>query len=128
MKTIERKVRIVTIQTMGNRIIIHLSLVEPVSIQVTETPKMPRLEDIIVKEPETEEERIAMRMARAYMKELQKFMRSYVPTPPSQRPPLTTPLKIELTTEEYEKLGKPTVNEYLVLKLEYEEYSEEHLL
>lgn len=81
---------------------------------------MPRLEDVIVKEPETEEERIAMRIARAYMNELQKVMSTYRPPTRSQRPSSRTPLQLEFTAEEYEKLGKPTVNEYLVLKLEYE--------
>jgi hypothetical protein len=78
------------------------------------------LEDIIVKEPETEEERMAMRIVRAYMKELQKSMTSFRPPLPSQRPSSRAPLQLEFTVEEYEKLGKPTVNECLDLKLEYE--------
>ncbi|MHA2427867.1 MAG: hypothetical protein ACXADB_07585 [Candidatus Hermodarchaeia archaeon] len=119
-RTIERKVKIVTIQTRRNRIIIQFSPVAFASGHSVETPRMPRLEDVIVKEPETEEERIAMRIARAYMNELQKVMASYRPPLPSQRPSSRTPLQIEFTAEDYEKLGKPTVNEHLVLKLEYE--------
>ena len=120
-RTIERIVKIITIQAIGNRILIQLSTVKLEPNQVSETPQMPWLEDIIVKEPETDEERMAMRIARGYMKELQKFMPSRRHTP-HQRPSSITPLRIELTTEEYENLGKPTVNETLVLKLEYKEW------
>ena len=114
-RTIEKKFKIVTIQSIDNRIIIQLSPVELMSNQVMEPLKTPRLEDIILKEPETEEEKMAMRIARGYMKELQKYM----PSPPSTSS--QRPLSIELTTEEYEKLEKPTVNEELVLKLESKE-------
>lgn len=118
--TIERKVKIAAIQTRGNRIIIQFSPIAfPPGHNMT-APRMPRLEDVIIKEPETEEERIAMRIARAYMTELQKVMASYRPPPPSQRPSSRAPLQLEVTAEDYEKLGKPTVNEVLVLKLEYE--------
>jgi len=119
-RIIERKIKIVAIQTRGNRIIIQFSPITSVSNQGLETPRIPRLEDIIVKEPETEEERMAMRIVRAYMKELQKSMTSFRPPLPSQRPSSRAPLQLEFTVEEYEKLGKPTVNEYLDLKLEYE--------
>ena len=118
--TIERRVKLVTLQAMGNGVLIHLSPVNLGPNQVRGAPKIPRLEDIIVKEPETEEERLAMRIVRGYMKELHKLM------PPhrlasSPRASSQPPLRLELTTEEYEKLGKPTVNETLVLKLEYTE-------
>lgn len=117
--TIERRVKIVTLQATGKGVLIHLSPVKPEPNQASETPKIPRLEDIIVKEPETEEERLAMRIVRGYMNELHKFMPAHRLTSPQR--PSSTPLRIELTTEEYEKLGKPTVNEILVLKLEYKE-------
>jgi len=119
-RIIGRKVKIVAIQTRGNRIIIQFSPITLASGHGLETPRIPRLEDVIVKEPETEEERMAMRIVRAYMKELQKAMTSYRPPLPSQRPSSRVPLQLEFTAEDYEKLGKPTVNEYLVLKLEYE--------
>jgi hypothetical protein len=119
-RNIERKVKIVAIQTRGNRIIIQFSPIAFTPDHSRETPRMPRLEDLIVKEPETEEERIAMRIARAYMNELQKVMASYRPPPPSQRPSSRAPIQLEFTPEDYEKLGKPTVNEFIVLKLEYE--------
>ncbi|MHA2429069.1 MAG: hypothetical protein ACXADB_13700 [Candidatus Hermodarchaeia archaeon] len=119
-RTIERKVKIVAMQTRGNRIIIQFSPIAFTSGHSMEAPRMPRLEDVIIKEPETEEERIAMRIARAYMNELQKVMASYRPPPPSQRPASRAPLQLEFTAEDYEKLGKPTVNEFLTLKLEYE--------
>lgn len=119
-RTIERRVTIVTLQAMGNRVLIHLRPVNLEPNQVSETPKIPRLEDIIVKDPETEEERLAMRIVRGYMKELRKFMPAHRLTSP-QRPSSTPPLSLELTTEEYENLGKPTVNETLVFKLEYKE-------
>ena len=115
--TIERRVKIVTLQAMGNRVLLHLSpdTLEP--SQEREAPKIPRLEDIIVKEPETEEERLAMRIVRGYMKELHKFMPARRLTSPP-RSSQSSSLRLDLTTEEYEKLGKPTVNETLVLKLE----------
>ena len=118
--TIERRVKIVTLQAMGNGVLIYLNPVKLEPNQVSETPKIPRLEDIIVKEPETEEERLAMRIVRGYMKELHKLMPANRRTSP-QRPSSAPPLRIKLTTEEYEKLGKPTVNETLVLQLEYKE-------
>lgn len=115
--TIIKKAKIVTLQTRGNMIIIELSLLDSMSSRVLDSPKIPRLEDIVVEEPETEEERIAMRIARGYLKELQKYTPSSLPNTPS---PLARSLSIEVSGEEYEKLGKPTVNECLIIKLEYE--------
>ncbi len=114
---IERRVKIVTLQAMGNRVLIQL---RPVTLEPSlerEALKIPRLEDIIVKEPETEEERLAMRIVRGYMKELQKFMPARRLTSPPRSSPSSS-VRLDLTAEEYEKLGKPTVNETLVLKLE----------
>ena len=119
-RIIERKVKIVAIQTRSNKIIIQFNPITSASGHGLKTPRIPRLEDVIVKEPETEEERMAMRIVRAYMKELQKSMTSFRPPIQSQRPSSRAPLQLEFTSEEYEKLGKPTVNEYLELKLEYE--------
>ncbi len=117
--SIERKVRIVAMQTQGRRILIQFSPLAAAGPGV-EPPRIPRLEDIIVKEPETEEERLAMRIVRTYMKELQKVMTPIRPPLSSQRPPPHAAFQLEVSTEDYEKLGKPTVNDALVLKLAYE--------
>jgi hypothetical protein len=119
-RMIERKVRIVAMQTRGTRILIQFSPLASTTSLSMEPQRMPRLEDIIVKEPETEEERIAMRIMRTYMNELQKVMTAYRPSLPSQRPPARAPFQLEVSAEDYEQLGKPTVNECLVLKLEYD--------
>lgn len=111
LKSIERRVRIVSVQLTNEQIILQFQS------PFMEMPKMPRFEDVIMEEPKTEEEKLAVRMTKAYVEELEKrgyspFRRSQVPRP--------APLRIELTKDEYEKLGKPTVDEYLTLKLEYE--------
>ncbi len=117
---IERKVRIVAMQTQGTRILIQFNPLAATAGPDMEPPRIPRLEDIIVKEPETEEERIAMRIVRTYMKELQKVMTPYRSPLPAQRPSPRAAFQLEVSTEDYEKLGKPTVNECLVLKLVYD--------
>ena len=115
MTVIEFKVRIEMVQAKGAKVILHL---KPFTNQVPISPKILQFEDIIVNEPKTEEEKIAKRLVKTYVQEFQK--RGLLPS--SKQQPVgqgTFPLKIELSEKEYDRLGKPTVNELLTLKLEY---------
>ena len=108
-KFVEKELKVISIHAVGDMISIRFSPVRPVQVTT------PRLADVIKKEYETEEEVMAMRMVRVSMKEFTKVMRPRMTVHQSQA------VTISLTQKEYEELGKPTVNECLTLKLEFEQ-------
>ena len=80
------------------------------SLQRTQESKSPIMTP--VKPRASEEEQVAQRMVQATMQALKE---QFAKTSPFERP------KLPLSWEEYEKLGKPTVNDLLTITLTYSE-------
>ena len=115
MKAIERTAKIISTRLVGQRVHLDLLVVEP---SIIPPPRIPKPEEVIEPMPKTDIEKMAREWARASFDE---FKRLGMPTPPSRiGVGIPTPLHFPLllSKEEYEKLGKPTIDDELKLRIE----------
>ena len=119
MADVEVEYSITAVEVIDDMVILSLR-----RTQETKSPMMVPLKPHI-----SEEEQVAQRMAQATMQVVKEEF-AKMPSP-FERP------KLPLSWEEYEKLGKPTINDLLIVTLTYvkrsetlmsEEFSEEELM
>ena len=101
MKRIKRKFEIVSVQVLEGRIILGLKLLE-----TTESKILP--EEVIEKLPSSDEEGVALRLAKAMTGEMRRL-------PGISRPTKLPPIRLELTEEEYRSIGCPTIYQTIIL-------------
>lgn len=100
----ERKFRIVGVQVSDQKVV--------VALQPLEAESKIRL-DVIEELPSSETERIASRIAQAYLKQLKQIKLPGMPQPRGQGIPIIT---LELTEGEYRHIGSPTVYQTIILE------------
>lgn len=113
-KEIESEVIITNVNSRGDKIILDLRTKPQV-----EEPTEPRMDKIIEPLPKSDMERMGREVAKGYMEVVQKQMQESTQALQTFLPPTSPPntIRITLTKDEYEKLGKPTVFDKLTLTL-----------
>jgi len=114
-KRIETEVTIITVNSRGDIVSLDLRTTPPEVAESTE----PRLDRIVEALPKSEMERMGRDMAKGYMSVVQKQMQESAQALQTFMPPTSSPniIRMTLTKDEYEKLGKPTVFDKLILTL-----------
>lgn len=100
--TVEKRFTIILVQAVGNMIALKL-----------QGPQNQGMRVASIIQPKSEDEKIAREMGRVMITQLQQIPG----LSQAMQPPATLLL---LTFEEYEKLGKPTVGDVLLLKISVE--------
>jgi hypothetical protein len=114
-REIESEVTIVNVNSKGDTVILDLRTAQP----DVEESTQPRLDHIVDSLPKSEMERVGRDMAKGYMSVFQKQMQESAQALQTFLPPASPPniIRITLTKDEYERLGKPTVFDKLNLSL-----------
>lgn len=114
-KEIENEVIVANVGKKGDSVVLDLRFTEP----RFEEPTEQRLERVIEPLPKSQMEKAGREVAKGYMdvvqKQLQKQVQPMTRIFPRHLPPDT--IRITLSKQEYIKLGRPTVDDKLTLKL-----------
>lgn len=124
--SLEIKCRVTELEAKYGDIILTLEKVlppppPPPPPEPKEVTPLMSLDEII--EPKTDEERVVLKMLKAFKKYGVDFTEAFAPPPPPRPLPVARfvkvaePIKFRLERDEYEKLGKPGLGANLQLSL-----------
>ena len=113
-KAFESELIVTNVSSKDDKVILSLRFVKP---RFKETPKR-RLEEVIEPLPKSGMEKAGREIAKGYASVFQKQINQIQRSTPFLRPPLPhDTIQITLSKEEYVEMGRPTIDDKIVLKL-----------